>query len=47
VELLNAHFKARFGIDRVLVRGLPKVRCVVLLAGLTFNLLQNADRLLS
>jgi transposase len=47
VELLNAHFKARFGIDRLLVRGLPKVRCVVLLAGLTFNLLQNADRLLS
>jgi transposase len=47
VELLNAHFKARFGIDRVLVRGLPKVRCVVLLAGLAFNLIQNADRILS
>ncbi len=47
VELLNAHFKARFGIDRVLVRSLPKVRCVVLLADLTFNLLQHADRLLS
>jgi transposase len=47
VELLNAHFKTRFGIDRVLVRGLPKVRCVVLLAGLTFNLLQHAHRILN
>jgi transposase len=46
VELLNAHFKTRFGIDRVLVRGLPKVRCVVLLAGLAFNLIQNAERIL-
>lgn len=45
VELLNAHLKARFGLDQVLVRGLPKVRCVVLLAGLGFNLLQHADRL--
>jgi transposase len=47
VELLNAHLKTRFGIDRVLVRGLPKVRCVVLLAGLGFNLLQHATRLLA
>ncbi len=47
VELLNAHFKTRFGIEQVLVRGLPKIRCVVLLAGLAFNLLQNADRLLT
>ena len=47
VELLNAHVKTRFGIEQVLVRGLPKIRCVVLLAGLAFNLLQNADRLLT
>jgi transposase len=47
VELLNAHLKARFGLDHVLVRGLPKVRCVVLLAGLTFNLLQHASGLLA
>jgi hypothetical protein len=47
VELLNAHVKSRFGIEQVLVRGLPKIRCVALLAGLAFNLLQNADRLLT
>jgi hypothetical protein len=47
VELLNAHVKSRFGIEQLLVRGLPKVRCVALLAGLAFNLLQNAERLLT
>jgi len=31
----------------VLVRGLPKVRCVVLLPGVGFNLMQHADRLLA
>ena len=46
VELHNAHFKSRLGITHLLVRGLPKVRCVVLLAGLAFNLLQHADRLI-
>jgi len=47
VELTNAHVKSRFGIEQVLVRGLAKVRCVALLAGLAFNLLQNAERLLT
>lgn len=44
-ELANAHFKQRFGLERVLVRGIPKVTCVALLAGLAFNLLQHAARL--
>ena len=47
VELVNAHIKDRFGIDRVLVRGLAKVKCVALLGCLTFNLLQHAGHLLA
>jgi transposase len=47
VELLNAHLKEQFGVDHVFVRGLSKVNCVALLAGLTFNLLQHAASLLA
>lgn len=46
VELVNAHFKDRFGIDKVLVRGTAKVKCVALLGALAFNLLQHAPQLL-
>jgi len=46
-ELANAHFKDRFGLGRILVRGAPKVTCVALLGALTFNLLQHAARMLS
>ena len=45
-ELANAHFKQRFGLDRVLVRGRAKVTCVALLAALAFHLLQHAARFL-
>lgn len=45
-ELANAHFKDRFGMRGVLVRGTSKVTCVVLLASLAFNLLQHATSLL-
>lgn len=47
VELTNAHIKQHFGVDHVLVRGAAKVTCVALLAVLTFNILQNASRLLA
>ena len=47
VELVNAHFKDRFGIDHVLVRGAAKVKCVALLGALAFNLLQHASQLLA
>lgn len=46
-ELANAHFKDRFGLDRILVRAAAKVTCVALLGALTFNLLQHAARMLS
>jgi transposase len=46
-ELANAHFKGRFGLDRVLVRGTAKVTCVALLAAIAFNLLQHAQGLLA
>jgi len=46
-ELANAHFKHRFGLDQIIVRGTAKVTCVALLAALTFNLLQHAARMLS
>jgi IS5 family transposase len=45
-ELANAHFKDRFGLERVLVRGTGKVTCVALFASLAFNLLQHAARIL-
>ncbi len=46
VELANAHFKSRFGLEKLLVRGLEKVTCVALLGAIAFNLLQHATRLL-
>lgn len=45
-ELPNAHGKARFGIDHVLVRGLEKVGCVGVMLALAFNLTQHAAALL-
>ena len=46
-ELPNAHFKCHHGMAQVLVRGIEKVSCVVLLATLTSNLLAHAVALLS
>lgn len=46
VELVNAHLKDRFGLEKVLVRGTTKVTCVMLLGALAFNLLQHAPKLL-
>lgn len=45
-ELPNAHLKSHQGIVQVLVRGLPKVTCVALLAGLAANLVHHAHHLL-
>jgi transposase len=45
-ELSNAHFKGTQGIRQVLVRGMAKVTCVALLAGLSANLAQHVARLL-
>jgi len=46
-ELSNAHAKGRFGLERVLVRGLDKVGCVSVLIALAFNLSQHAAALLA
>jgi transposase len=46
-ELPNAHLKTRQAIAQVLVRGLPKVTCVVLLASIAANVLSHAAGLLS
>ncbi len=46
VELANAHQKTHHGIDQVLVRGIEKVTCVVLLNAIGSNLLQHARHLL-
>jgi transposase len=45
-ELPNAHLKSRLGLAHLLVRGLGKVTCVVLLAALAQNLLAHAPKLL-
>jgi transposase len=45
-ELSNAHQKTHHGIAQVLVRGIEKVTCVVLLNVIASNLLQNAKHLL-
>jgi hypothetical protein len=45
-ELSNAHMKHHHGVAQVLVRGLEKVTCVALLAGLAANLVQHAAKLL-
>jgi transposase len=44
-ELPNAHFKTRLGLGHLLVRGLSKVTCVVLLTALAANILANAQAL--
>ena len=46
-ELPNAHFKSRLGLGHLLVRGLDKVMCVVLLTALASNLLAHAHALLA
>ena len=46
-ELSNAHLKHHHGLAQLLVRGLEKVTCVALLAGLAANLLQHAAKLLA
>ena len=44
-ELSNAHIKTRFSMASLLVRGLTKVTCMVLLASLTANLVAHAAAL--
>jgi transposase len=46
-ELPNAHFKSRLGLGSLLVRGVNKVTCVVLLTALASNLLAHASALLA
>ena len=46
-ELPNAHAKTWFAMASVLLRGLEKVTCMVLLTALTHNLLAHASRLLA
>lgn len=40
VETVNGDLRAHRGLDRFVVRGLPKVRCVVLWAAITYNVLR-------
>jgi transposase len=44
-ELSNAHQKSHHGITQFLVKGLDKVKCVLLLGAITSNLLQHANHL--
>lgn len=44
-ELSNAHFKTRFAMASLLVRGLDKVTCMAFLTALTANLLAHAAAL--
>ena len=44
-ELSNAHIKTRFSVASLLVRGLTKVTCMVLLSALTANLVAHAAAL--
>jgi len=37
----NADLRCNRALDRLLVRGLPKVRCVILWAALTYNILKR------
>ena len=46
-ELMNAHMRTPHGLNHFLVRGLEKVKCVVLLTVIVSNLLQHAAKLLS
>ena len=45
-ELANAHQKTHHGIGQVLVSGIAKVTCVILLNAIGSNILQHATRLL-
>jgi hypothetical protein len=45
-ELPNAHLKQQQGLAQVLVRGLPKVTCVALLAGIAANIVHHRSGLL-
>jgi transposase len=47
VETVNADVKVHRGLDRLLVRGLPKARCVALWCGLAYNLMHFAAALLT
>jgi len=46
-ELSNAHIKTRFAMASLLVRGLTKVTCMVLLSAITANLVAHAASLSS
>jgi transposase len=46
-ELPNAHFKCHHGMAQVLVRGIEKVSCLVLLGALVGNMLGHAAALLA
>ena len=46
-ELPNAHLKQKQGLGRILVRGLPKVTCVMLLAGIAANVVHHLAGLLA
>ena len=39
-ETINADTKTYRGLDRLLLRGLPKVLCAALWSGLTYNVLR-------
>lgn len=47
VELKNGRFKKSFGLAQLLVRGVAKVTCVVLMTAIADNLLQHAAKLLA
>ena len=46
-ETVNADLRTYRGVDRLLVRGVRKVRCVVLWSALAYNLMHFAHALLS
>jgi transposase len=46
VELANAHQKSHHGIEQVLVRGISKITCVILLHAIASNILQHGASLL-
>lgn len=46
-ELPNAHLKTHQGVTQVLVRGLERVTCIALLAGLAANVVHNLAGLLA
>jgi transposase len=47
IETVNADLKTHRGLDGFRVRGLPKVKCVVLLCALAYNLLHFGVQLIS